>query len=75
MPDTPTLPEPRFVHPALAGDMIRKVLKEVEDEAYGNMTLPCDPHDRIIAVNAMHNILDRLRDAVERKAREMEKTK
>lgn len=73
MPDTPTLPAPKFIHPGLAADEFRKILCAVEDEAYGGMTLPCDPHDRLIAINTMHNVFDRLRDAVERHAHALEK--
>lgn len=64
--------DPAFVHPVLAAKAFLGILKKVEDEAYGEMTLPSDPDARMIAINTVHNILDRLDAAVRRHIRELE---
>ena len=73
MSTTTIIPKPKFIHPSVVADEFQKVLKQVEDDAYGAVTLPCDPHDRMVAINAIHDILDRLWEATANKVKELER--
>jgi hypothetical protein len=37
------------------------------------MTMPSDPHDRLIVLNTINNVLDRLEEAIDRHVAESER--
>ena len=45
---------------------LQRLCREVQDQAQGDMTLPSDPAARLIALNMMNNVFDRLDAAIER---------
>jgi|APIni6443716594_1056825.scaffolds.fasta_scaffold00187_5 hypothetical protein len=45
--------------------IFRKICQEVQDKAQGDMTLPADPTERIVALNMMNNVFDRIDAALE----------
>jgi hypothetical protein len=45
----------------------------VQSQAAGDMTLPADPTARLIAINTMNNIFDRLDEAIDRYIKSIEK--
>jgi hypothetical protein len=44
---------------------LRKICQEVQEKAQGDMTLPPDPRDRIVALNMMNNVFDRIDAALD----------
>ena len=71
--ETTILPLPRFIQPSVAAKVFRDIYKKVEADVRGGMTMPTDAHDRLIALNMLHNVLDRLEDAIDRYVAEMER--
>ena len=45
---------------------LRCIVAKIQREVRGNMTLPCDPRDRLVALNMMHNVFDRIDEALDR---------
>lgn len=56
---------PKFVAQCELANALRRILHDVKKQAVGDMTLPGDEHDRLIALNMMDNVFDRLDDAIE----------
>jgi hypothetical protein len=52
---------------------LRTLCQQVQSQAAGDMTLPADPTARLIAINTMNNIFDRLDEAVDRYVKSIEK--
>jgi hypothetical protein len=52
---------------------LRKLCQQVQSQAAGDMTLPADPTARLIAINTMNNIFDRLDEAIDRYVKSIEK--
>jgi len=50
-------------------EILRQICRSVQDEAFENMPLPDNSRDRMIAINTMHNIFDRLDEALEKQFR------
>jgi hypothetical protein len=46
-------------------ELLRQLCREVQNQAAGDMTLPTDPIHRIVAINMMNNVFDRIDAAVE----------
>lgn len=44
---------------------MRRLCREVQDQAAVSMRLPEDIHERMIAINTMHNVFDRIDEAVD----------
>jgi hypothetical protein len=68
MRDTEHLPPP-ITSTQNATMAILSVLQRVFEEAQGNMTLPTDPEDRMLAERVMNNLYDRLEEAIRRELR------
>lgn len=45
---------------------LRCIVAKIQQEVRGGMTLPCDPRDRLVALNTMHNVFDRIDEALDR---------
>jgi len=46
-------------------EALRTFCREIQDRASVCMRLPENGHDRIVAINTMHNVFDRLDEAVD----------
>lgn len=44
---------------------LRKAVKHVQDSIYSTTNYPTDPREKIIVVNTMNNVFDRIQDVVE----------
>jgi hypothetical protein len=44
---------------------LRQLCRRVQKEASDNMKLPTTPTERIVAINTMHNVFDRLDEALD----------
>lgn len=53
---------------------LRKVCRDVQKQALGEMTMPPDPQHRLITINTIHNVFDRLDEAIERFIKERSKS-
>lgn len=62
---TQILPTPQERERAVAKEF-RCIVAKIQQEVRGNMTLPCDPRDRLVAINMMHNVFDRIDAALTR---------
>jgi hypothetical protein len=71
--ETTILPAPKFVPQSVAAKSFRDIYKKVASEVRGGMTMPSDPHDRLIALNTINNVLDRLEEAIDRHVAESER--
>jgi len=45
---------------------LRRIVAKIQQEVRGDMTLPCDPRERLVAINTMHNVFDRIDAALDR---------
>lgn len=71
--ETTILPAPQFIPQSVAAKVFRDIYKKVESEVRGGMTMPSDPHDRLIVLNTINNVLDRLEEAIDRHVAESER--
>jgi len=74
MGNTTILPGPDFIHPTIAAKAFVDILHKLDNEVRGEMTMPSDAHDRLIALNTINNVMDRLEEAVKRHIRTVEQT-
>jgi len=49
-----------------AANVLQRLCREVQRQAYRDMRLPADPAAKLIALNTLHNVFDRLDEAIER---------
>jgi len=45
--------------------LLRQICKNAQDKASADMILPDNPRDRLIALNTMNNVFDRIDEALE----------
>ena len=50
----------------VATEELRRIVAKIQREVRGDMTLPCDPRDRLVTINTMHNVFDRIDEALDR---------
>jgi DNA-binding protein H-NS len=55
-------------------EALRKLCRVVQDDAEKNMQMPKDIRERMLAINTMHNVFDRLDEAVDKYLKEGERS-
>lgn len=51
-------------------EILRQIWRSAQDTVYSDIRLPDDQHDRLVAINAMHNVFDRIDEAIEKHIKE-----
>lgn len=70
MPDTTILPKPLFTPPGATACELQTIVAKVLEEVWAGMKWPSDPHDKMVAVNTINNVFDRIEDAVHKRIAE-----